>query len=416
MTAHGPLRLFEGIGIELEYMIVDSDTLSVRPIADEVLKEVTGSWDTDYEQGDIDWSNELVLHVMELKTRGPVKSPASAASLFHRDVRVINQLLAKHNARLMPTGTHPWMDPAYETILWPHDKSDIYSTYNRIFDCRRHGWGNLQSVHVNLPFGDDDEFGRLSAAVRLLLPLIPALAASSPIMDMKASQSADARLEVYTTNSSRVPSLTGDVIPEPVYTRAEYEELILGQMYDDILPYDPKGTLRHEWLNARGAIARFDRNALEIRLVDSQEGPLPDVAISAAIFNMARALVDGAWSDFEEQKEWSAERLKKILVDVVRKAENAVIDDGDYIRMFGLRGTPKIKAGELWAHMLEFTAKNYPMEDALRKPLDVILEQGTLSTRIMKSVGGRISREKVAQIYMDLCDCLENGRMFEALI
>ncbi|MDA8165796.1 MAG: hypothetical protein M0017_12285, partial [Desulfobacteraceae bacterium] len=85
MTPPQPLHLFGGIGIELEYMIVDRETLAVRPRADEVLRAVTGSYQTDYEQGDICWSNELALHVIELKTCGPVEDLAATISRFQRD-------------------------------------------------------------------------------------------------------------------------------------------------------------------------------------------------------------------------------------------------------------------------------------------------------------------------------------------
>ena len=37
---------------------------------------------------------------------------------------------------------------------------------------------------LNLPFSSDEEFGRLHAAIRLLLPLLPALAASSPLVEV----------------------------------------------------------------------------------------------------------------------------------------------------------------------------------------------------------------------------------------
>ena len=37
------LHLFEGYGIELEYMIVDRESLAVRPIADRVLEAAAGS-------------------------------------------------------------------------------------------------------------------------------------------------------------------------------------------------------------------------------------------------------------------------------------------------------------------------------------------------------------------------------------
>ena len=79
---------------------------------------------------------------------------------------------------LLPGGAHPWMDPGREMVLWPHDAHEIYDLYNTIFDCRGHGWANLQSAHLNLPFAGDAEFASLHAAIRILLPLMPALTAS----------------------------------------------------------------------------------------------------------------------------------------------------------------------------------------------------------------------------------------------
>jgi hypothetical protein len=57
------IHLFQGYGVELEYMIVDRDTLAVKPIADELLKYELGRYDSDFENGMVTWSNELVLHV-----------------------------------------------------------------------------------------------------------------------------------------------------------------------------------------------------------------------------------------------------------------------------------------------------------------------------------------------------------------
>ena len=42
------LHLFQAFGVELEYMIVDRDTLNVKPIADELLKDVLGAYGNDY--------------------------------------------------------------------------------------------------------------------------------------------------------------------------------------------------------------------------------------------------------------------------------------------------------------------------------------------------------------------------------
>ena len=133
------LRLFEGFGIELEYMIVDADTLSVLPVTDEVLKSFAGSYVSDVEEGEIAWSNELVLHVIELKTNGPASSLEPLPDLFQRDLARIATALEDLGGRLMPTGMHPWMDPATETQLWPHEYSPVYESFNRIFGCQGHG-------------------------------------------------------------------------------------------------------------------------------------------------------------------------------------------------------------------------------------------------------------------------------------
>src|SRR5690606_32858155 len=137
--------------------------------------------------------------------------------------------------------------------------SEYYEAFDRIFDCRGHGWANLQSVHLNLPFDGDDEFGRLHAAVRLILPILPAIAASSPIMDARITGTLDNRLSVYRANARTLPIVSGRIIPGPVHTRADYEREVLDAIYRDLAPHDPDGTLRHEWVNARGAIARFTR-------------------------------------------------------------------------------------------------------------------------------------------------------------
>jgi glutamate---cysteine ligase / carboxylate-amine ligase len=280
------LPLFAGYGIELEYMIVDRKQYNILPVTDQVLRNVAGEYVNEFEEGPIAWSNELVLHVIELKTNGPVSGLEPLPDQFLGNIQKINSILSEINGQLMPTAMHPWMDPWQETRLWPHEASEIYDTYNRIFNCQGHGWSNLQSSHVNLPFADDHEFALLHAAIRALLPIMPALAASSPIMDGEYTGLLDTRLETYRRNAERMPSITGLVIPEPVSSYQNYQDIILNPMYEDIAPHDPDKILQYEWLNSRGAIARFDRNAIEIRVLDTQETAQADIAIAAMIVYM----------------------------------------------------------------------------------------------------------------------------------
>ena len=411
-----PLGLLQGLGLELEYMIVDRETLDVRPIADEALRAVTGAYlsdaEPDGEGGVIGWSNELALHVIELKTIEPVGSIEGLTGLFQDHVGRINAILEPMGARLLPTAMHPWMDPDRELRLWPHEYNAVYEAFNRIFSCRGHGWANLQSAHLNLPFGNEEEFGRLHAAIRAVLPLVPALAASSPVVDGRLSGLADTRLEVYRNNSRRVPLMAARVIPEPVFTRGAYENELLGSLYRQLAPLDPEGILRHEWANARGAIARFDRGSIEIRVVDVQECPAADVAIASLLIGTIRALVEERWVSMEALRGLEVEPLHKALLDCIRDAERARVRHAPLLRALGEQAN-EVEAGTLWARLASeaLGGCDDPTRDG---PLDVILEQGTLSTRLGRALGADPDREALRRTYGELADCLRDGRMYRA--
>ncbi len=411
MSAPPSYHLFERYGVELEYMIVDAETLDVKPIADEVLKSVAGHYTNEVERGVVTWSNELVLHVIELKSTQPLESIDNVYRDYDKNVRDINAILAPMGARLMPTAMHPWMDPFAHTRLWPHDNNEIYDAFNKIFDCRGHGWSNLQSVHLNLPFANDDEFARLHAAIRFLMPIMPALAASSPIVELRATGLLDNRMDVYRLNCKRIPSVTGLVIPEPVFSREEYDRAILQQMYADIALFDPEAILQDEWLNARGAIARFERNTIEIRVLDVQECPAADLAIVFALTGALRALCDEQWIGHAAQRNWPTEPLHEILMRAIREGERAQIGDADYANAFGM--SPRATVCELWRKLANDTA-DYRKGGApeVERALDTILVHGSLSTRILKALNGEVTRDSVARIYAKLCDCLESGNMF----
>lgn len=412
MKSAAVLHAFAGYGVELEYMVVDRHTLSILPVADELLRDAAGGYVAEVARGAAAWSNELVLHVVELKNPAPVPALESLPAIFQAEVGHIDQLLEPLGARLMPGAMHPWMDPRTETRLWPHQHAEIYQTYDRIFDCRRHGWANLQSMHLNLPFANDAEFARLHAAIRLLLPVLPALSASSPIAEGRFSGFMDFRMENYRSHEIRIPASIGLVIPDTVAGRAEYESQVINTMYRAIAPYDPQGVLQHEWLNARGVIPRFERNALEIRVIDVQECPQADLAIAAATVAAVRALYDAQWASLAEQQAFDTAALVKVMGACIRDAEQAVIDNAQYLRLLGFPGV-RCQAGELWRHLVEALWRNHPVQRSLwQAPLEVILTQGPLARRIVRAVGTDTARNHLQVIYRALCDCLLHGRMF----
>ena len=404
-------NLFQVFGVEMEYMIVDRQTLNVKPIADLLIKAVEGEVVSETDQGELAWCNELVSHVIELKTNGPAKDLSALTALFQRDVRRINQILEEFDACLMPTATHPWMDPFKETKLWDHEYNEIYESFNKIFDCRGHGWANLQSTHLNLPFAGDDEFGRLHAAIRAILPILPVLSASSPVMDAKVTGILDNRLAVYRTNAKRVPSVSGYVIPEPCYTEQAYRTELLQKIYDDIAPLDPDGILQEEWLNARGAIARFDRNAIEIRVLDLQEHPGADIAILQFIIGVIKSLSESKWQDVEIIKQLDTIQLSTILTDTTEYGGETILVWPDYLKVFGV-GADSMPANQLWMILFDqLEAEIWPEGDPSREIIKMILEKGNLSERIVRKLGKNPTKDDLFRVYDRLRVCLQEGIM-----
>ncbi len=406
------IGLFEGFGVELEYMIVDKNTLRAKPIADELIKEVTGKYTSDYDEENIAWSNELVLHVIELKTNGPVNSLKNLDKEFYSHIKRINKILEKHNAILLPSGAHPFFDPDKETKLWPHENNPVYELYDKIFDCRGHGWSNLQSTHLNLAFADDEEFGKLHSAIRLIIPILPAIAASTPILNGKSTGYLDSRLEVYRKNQIKIPSITGKVIPEQVFTIENYKKNILKKIYKDISPYDKEGILQFEWLNSRGAIPRFDRNTIEIRVIDIQESPKADIAVIGLFILAVKELIEQKYISYKEQQSFSEELLSDIFLKTIQFAENTIIENIDYLKVFGVKNP--MKAQELWQHIYSnlITKNSFITIDEL-KSVETILNKGTLATRIQKVFGKNPKDSEIVSVYEQLSQSLTKNEMFD---
>lgn len=410
MSLHS-LGLFEAFGVELEYMIVDRDTLNVKPISDLALTAAAGELTGEVELGTISWSNELVLHVLELKVTEPTVALDSLADEFQSNVAHANHILADHNACLLPTGMHPWMNPAREMKLWPHDYNEVYAAFNRIFNCCGQGWANLQSAHWNLPFRNDAEFAKLHAAIRLILPLLPGLAASSPIYEMRTHNALDCRLEVYRQNSAKIPSITGQVVPEAVYNEADYNTHIFQRMFRDIAPYDPDGTLQHIWLNARGAIARFDRGAIEIRVLDVQECPLADLAIGRFLVTVLKQLCAQRWSHFDQQSQVTTELLAEIFRSASKIGPKAEVPAEVAIH-FGLKATKTVTVGDVWQSLLVDLQPTHDLPATVIEAIECILKRGTLAERILQATGSQASRDRIKAVYSQLAKCLANGEMF----
>jgi glutamate---cysteine ligase / carboxylate-amine ligase len=409
--------LFEVVGLELEYPIVDAADLRVRPLVEDAFRKLHGRPTSDVEVGRAGFSNELAAHVFELKNPAPLASLVEAEAELAEGVAVFSDLLAREwGARLLPTGMHPLMDPAAEGKLWRRSGRAIYETYDRVFGIRGHGWLNVQSCHVNLPFGETEaETVRLHDAIVLLLPYLPALAASSPLVEGELGPAVDNRLAFYRTNQRRVPSIAGDVVPEPMGSFRDYRRNVLGRIYRDLDAIPEAARLHHEWVNSRGAIVRFYRDSIEIRVLDTQECPAMDVAVAAfvrgALARLAARLEAGEVAmpahptlvaDYEAAvAEGTAARVAAPhLRAVARVGEGAPLAAGDLLLALAEDARPALAAAE--RPLLDRVAARLP--------------GGNLSERIrrrVEPVPAARRREAIVELYRELADRLRENRAWE---
>jgi gamma-glutamyl:cysteine ligase YbdK (ATP-grasp superfamily) len=408
-----PFRLFEVVGLELEYPVVDRD-LAPRCLVEPAFRRFHGRPTSDIEFDNVGFSNELAAHVFEIKTVEPERTLDRAERALVRGLGRFAALLRdEYGARLLPTGMHPFMRPG-QTQLWPRAGRRIYRTYDRIFGVRGHGWLNVQASHVNLPFGTEEETVALHNAIACLLPYLPALAASSPIVEGRIGPYVDNRLAFYRTNQRRIPQITADVIPEFVGSFREYRTRILRPIYR-LLDVVPGGdVIQHEWVNSRGAIVRFMRQAIEIRVLDVQECVRADVAIAVFVRGVLR---------------WMVEQIRSGAMPLPPH-HLLVADLGRTIRSGSLA---RVAAPHL-------PARRRGQSNTARDVLEVLLEraehrvaaterpyltliagrirQGTLSERIAAAVrrraprAGQRQREAIRGVYEELAVCLEGNEVW----
>jgi gamma-glutamyl:cysteine ligase YbdK (ATP-grasp superfamily) len=308
---------------------------------------------------------------------------------------------------------HPFMDPSRESGLWAHEDGAIYRAYDRVFGARGHGWFNIQSTHLNLPFRGDAEFARLHNAISLLLPLLPALAASSPFHEGAHHGWLSGRLYHYLGNQRRLPSIIGGIVPEPAGSEAEYRERILEPMYRAIAPFDPEGLLQEEWLNSRAAIARFTRGSIEIRCLDSQEGPTADLALCRWTALALQRLI-GLGGDLPALHRALPEgMLRGLFLETARRGGGVPLPDAYPATAFGLDA--KRTVGEFLRALTErlFPEAEPADGDARLSPrLRLILERGPLAERLLRAAGPRPGPGRLREVYRELCDCLPEDRPF----
>lgn len=403
-------RLFESYTIGTELMVVDRATLAVKAVVPELFATAAGKPVATVERGDLRWRAKLAAHALGLRGARPLRNPRSLEKKLNTEVRAINALLAAHGAMLLPTAAHPFFDPAGETVLWNGPGHEVPERYDAVFGCRQHGWSNMQTLRLELPFASDEEFTRLHAAVRLVLPIIPALCASSPLLEGAEAGALDARLVHLLRRHDRLPVVAGAFIPEALFTQEEYYREVFAPIGKALVKVDKAGVLDHLKVNSRAAVPYFDRNVLTVRVIDPQECVSADLAVLEIIIAVVKALAQGRWVSTYLQRAWNEQDLLALFQRVITTGLDVVIDDKDYLLMFGVLREEKMTARRLWTHLLGEVRAGLN-EHALVHG-NTIVKSGNLADRILKRTGRKPPHGRIIAVYAELAKCLAEDRVF----
>lgn len=291
MKGMNTYKTLEVLGPEHEYSIVNNE-LKAMPIVDKIMKDFHGRIVNFIRQPSFTFGKELQMHVMEIRPNKPFQSPIAFEENMQEAVVTLTDFLQhKYDAYLLGMGMHPLLR-LEETGIWPHRHRQIYDAYSKIFNLKQHGWLNIQSFQLNLPYADEQNGVLLHNLLANMCAYLPALAAASPIYEGEFGKNVDNRLRFYMGNQHEVPSVAGDVIPEYVNSFKQYENKVIGKYSSDLKAVGAdRFLIGAEWVNSRGVIFRFDRRAVEVRVMDEQECVKSDVALSCFIRAALRGLM-----------------------------------------------------------------------------------------------------------------------------
>ncbi len=375
--------------------------LKPLPIVDRIIKDYCGKIVNFVELPEFSFGKEMQLHVMEVKANSPFQSPEVFEETMQNAVSILSGFLdERFGAHLIGTGMHPLLR-LEETGVWPHRHRKIYDEYGKVFNLKQHGWLNIQSYHLNLPYQREADGVLLHNLLINLCPYLPAVSASSPIYEGEMGVNVDNRLAFYKLNQKEVPSVSADVVPEYVSSFENYRKDVIARYSRDLAKAGiSKTLLLKEWVNSRGVIFRFDRRALEVRVMDEQECVKSDVALSCYV----RAILRGLLSEPPELLPHG---------DLVSDF-NAVLANGLNAEVLNPHGPT---ARQVCRHFFDVAFGNTEGDEKKYLPLvKKRIEGGNLSDAIRQNVLKKAQRtdltEAIVSVYSTLIKCLATNQPY----
>ena len=130
------------------------------------------------------------------------------------------------------------------------------------------------------------------------------------------------------------------------------------------------------------------------------------------IVAVLKVLIAEKWTNFTTQLHFPHASLVGIFQNSITTGLATVINDRDYLALFGLQNLAFCSIKELWEHILSENGVADDLESNLLAVLKLILSEGNLSNRIITALNNDYSRANIIKIYQQLADCLSHGTIF----
>ena len=272
------------IGTEHEFTI-NGPGFEPLPVSDEIILSLSGGYGDEIPFSGSRLSKELQKTVLEWIPGSPSTSGRDLEAPLYRSLvdfyRIFND-----RYHLLGLGMHPTLTLS-QTSVWNHGEQEYFAAYDRLFDLRQHGWLNIQALQINLEYGCERDLVERFNLIRVLLPYLVAVTASSPFVEGRLTGSMDNRLLYYRENQRRIPLICDRIIPIPITGFESYLSRL--EAIYAALRAEGAGILCEEWVNSSGLIVRFSRPCLEIKALDEQECLRSDFAVCAFVTSLLRA-------------------------------------------------------------------------------------------------------------------------------
>ncbi len=400
----------QGFQLERAFGLVGGTSLDWLPQVDELITLYCRERLRSVDHGEAIWTNRGPRHMISVRGGTGLDGLAAAMALHATEQESLSELAKELDARLMPSGMHPWM-AAGRAEAWPHNSAPQDEALISIFGNERHGLNNQQGLRLSVPFGSDAEFARLFGALRFVMPLMPALSASSPFAEGKRGPALSCRVAARRDLMASDLDFAESLVPRPATCREQYRNEVVAPLKKALETRGLSQVLGAAEVCAHGIVADFDAELVHVELLDLQECLQADIAVCGVVGATAMLVQSEEFASLEALSMWPQARLGELLELTLVSGEEAVFRDVDYAKALGFPDRGSCRVADLLQHLLEERLATNPLAQDSTAALEKIVAEGPLARRLLRALPPRFSDEDLYNLYKQVLACLAEDEL-----